>query len=279
MFTDTLSKTRDGFCHVGDDLPAAYQGAPREVLGERALLPCFGDTHLHFASYALFNAGLDVRSARSLPEMCEHIQKFTRENNDKIIMGFGASTHCVEEKRLISKDELDQVCPDRAVFIVKYDGHACILNSKMIAMLPDKVKTLRGWHEETGEMNQEAFFATTDFITKKVSLPRTIRNMLRAVDDMAEKGFGMMHTVSGVGFPLDLDVTMEMILGKGLDSGFQTPALLPDHGSGQGEEEKASPGGGMLCHGPGRLLRQRGCGAAAAVCQQSPKSRNPLPQR
>ena len=154
--------------------------------------------------------------------MCGHIQKFTTENNDKIIMGFGASTHSVKEKRLISRDELDQACPDRAIFIVKYDGHACILNSKMIAMLPDKVKSLRGWHENTGEMNQEAFFATTDFITKKVSLPRTLRNMLRAVDDMADKGIGMMHTVSGVGFPLDLDVTLETILGKGLDSGFQT---------------------------------------------------------
>ena len=92
----------------------------------------------------------------------------------------------------------------------------------MIAMLPDKLKTLRGWHEDTGEMNQEAFFAATDFITKKVSLPRTLRNMLRAVDDLAEKGIGMMHTASGVGFPLDLDVTLETILGKGLDSGFQT---------------------------------------------------------
>jgi len=154
--------------------------------------------------------------------MCGHIQKFTTENNDKIIMGFGASTHSVKEKRLISRDELDQACPDRAIFIVKYDGHACILNSKMIAMLPDKVKSLRGWHENTGEMNQEAFFATTDFITKKVSMPRTLRNMLRAVDDMADKGIGMMHTVSGVGFPLDLDVTLETILGKGLFSGFQT---------------------------------------------------------
>ena len=217
-----LVEDKGRILHLGNELPAAYQGAPREVLGERALLPCFGDTHLHFASYALFNAGLDVRHARSLPEMCGHIQKFTTENNDKIIMGFGASTHSVKEKRLISRDELDQACPDRAIFIVKYDGHACILNSKMIAMLPDKVKSLRGWHENTGEMNQEAFFATTDFITKKVSLPRTLRNMLRAVDDMADKGIGMMHTVSGVGFPLDLDVTLETILGKGLDSGFQT---------------------------------------------------------
>ena len=115
-----LVEDKGRILHLGNELPAAYQGAPREVLGERALLPCFGDTHLHFASYALFNAGLDVRHARSLPEMCGHIQKFTTENNDKIIMGFGASTHSVQEKRLISRDELDQACPDRAIFIVKY---------------------------------------------------------------------------------------------------------------------------------------------------------------
>lgn len=208
--------------HVGDELPEAYREAPREALGARALLPCFGDTHLHFASHALFSAGLDVRSARSLSGMCDHIREFARRSDDRIIMGFGASTHCVAEKRLISKRELDQACPDRPVFIVKYDGHACILNSRMIALLPGKMKHLRGWHEDTGEMNQEAFFAVTDFITKKVSLPRTIRNMLRAVDEMAEMGFGMMHTVSGVGFPLDLDVAMELILARGLDSGFQS---------------------------------------------------------
>ncbi|MDD5101142.1 MAG: amidohydrolase family protein, partial [Syntrophales bacterium] len=176
-----LVEDKGRILHVGNDLPTQYGDAPREVLGERSLLPAFGDTHIHFASYALFNAGLDVRSARGLTEMCEDIRKFTRKNNDKIVMGFGASTHRVAEKRLISREELDRACPDRAVFIVKYDGHACILNSKTIAMLPRKMKTLRGWHEESGEMNQEAFFAVTDFMTKKISLPRTLRNMLQAV--------------------------------------------------------------------------------------------------
>ena len=50
--------------HVGNDLPEQYGDAPREALHGKALLPCFGDTHIHFASYALFNAGLDVRSDR-----------------------------------------------------------------------------------------------------------------------------------------------------------------------------------------------------------------------
>jgi hypothetical protein len=217
-----LVEDRGRILHTGNELPPEYEGAPREVLGGRALLPCFGDTHLHFASYALFRAGLDVRSARSLPEMGERIRDFTRKSRDPIVMGFGASTHSVTEKRLISRDELDRVCPDRPVFIVKYDGHACILNSRTISMLPLRVKGLRGYHEDTGEMNQEAFFAVTDFITKKISLPRTLRNMLSAVDAMAERGIGMMHTVSGVGFPLDLDVTLETLLGRGLGSGFQT---------------------------------------------------------
>ncbi len=244
-----LVEDRGRILHVGDILPAEYEGSPREVLCGRALLPCFGDTHLHFASYALFNAGLDVRSSRSLPEMCEHIGKFVLDNNDKLIMGFGASTHAVEEKRLISKNELDKVCPDRAIFIVKYDGHACILNSKMISQLPKPVKALRGYHEDTGEMNQEAFFAVTDFVTKKVSPLRTVRNMLRAVDALAEKGIGMMHTASGVGFPLDMDVTMETVLGKGLDTGFQTRVFFQTMDVGKVKKRK--------------LLRVGGCFATA----------------
>lgn len=255
--------------HVGNDLPVAYEGAPREVLGERALLPCFGDTHLHFASHALFNAGLDVRSARSLPEMCEHIREFARKNNDRIIMGFGASTHCVAEKRLICREELDRACPDRPVFIVKYDGHACILNSKTIAMLPGKMKTLRGWHDESGEMNQEAFFAVTDFMTKKISLPRTLKNMLRAADDMAEKGFGMMHTVSGVGFPLDLDVTLETILGKGLDSGFQTRLFFQTMDLGKVKKRKLPRVGGCFA------TALDGCFGSEDAALRQPYANNP----
>ena len=217
-----LVEDKGRILYAGAGLPAAYRGAPVETLGGRALLPCFGDTHLHFASYALFNAGLDVRSARSLPEMLGRIREFAGGNTDGILMGFGASPHSVAERRLISKADLDGVCPERPVFLVKYDGHACIVNGAMVALLPDKVKALRGFHHDTGEMNQEAFFAVADLVAKKVSLPRTLRNMLSAVDGMAEKGIGLMHTVSGVGFPLDLDVTLETLLGKGLDNGFRT---------------------------------------------------------
>lgn len=217
-----LVEDKGRILYTGDELPEKYHGAPRKDLAGRALLPCFGDTHLHFASHALFNAGLDVRTARNLPEMSARITEFARGCRDKVIIGFGASPYSVAERRLISKDELDQACPDKPLYLVKYDGHACVLNSRLLALLPERTKDLRGFHPDTGEMNQEAFFAATDFITKKISLLRTLRNMLSAVDEMALKGIGLIHTASGVGFPYDLDVTLETLLGRGLDSGFQT---------------------------------------------------------
>lgn len=217
-----LVEDKGKILYAGAELPAAYKGAPLEKLGGRALLPCFGDTHLHFASYALFNSGLDLRSAKSLAELGTRIKRAALLSRESVLMGFGASPHRVAERRLITRAELDLACPEKPLFLVKYDGHACVLNSSLIGTLPAGVKTLRGFHGDTGEMNQEAFFAVTDFVTKKISLPRTLANMLSAVDVMAGKGIGLMHTVSGVGFPLDLDVTLETLLGKGLDSGFQT---------------------------------------------------------
>jgi hypothetical protein len=45
--------------------------------------------------------------------------------------------------------------------------------------------------------------------------------MKNAVDYIASKGIGLIHTVSGVGFPKDLDVDLERWLGRGLTNGFQ----------------------------------------------------------
>ena len=38
---------------------------------------------------------------------------------------------------------------------------------------------------------------------------------------MAAKGIGCVHTVSGVGFTGNLDITMEQLFAKGLRNGFQ----------------------------------------------------------
>lgn len=207
--------------YVGHVLPEKYAAVERVNLGQRALIPAFADTHQHFASFSTFQAGLNVMDADSNREMKDMIRAFVEKSRKKTLICFGASPWSVREGKLISREELDEVCPDREIMVVKYDGHACISNSLLLKKMDRKVRNLRGYHPDTGEMNQEAFFAFSDYISSSVSLIELFRNMQAAVDFMAERGIGMVHTVSGVGFAMNLDITFEKIFARSLNNGFQ----------------------------------------------------------
>ena len=216
-----LVEDKGRIVYVGNTLPEIYSTAERVRLGNRALIPSFADTHQHFASFSTFQAGLNVMDAASNEEISEMIRDFVARSKGNTLICFGASPYSVRERRLISREELDAVCPNKEIMVVKYDGHACIVNSKLLKKMDDKVKNLRGYHPDTGEMNQEAFFKFSDHISSSLSLVDMFGNMMDAVDFMAEHGIGMVHTVSGIGFPMDLDITIEKIFAKSLRNGFQ----------------------------------------------------------
>ena len=216
-----LIEDKGRILYVGNALPEEYKNVKRLRLGKRALVPAFVDTHQHFASYSTFHAGLNVMEAKSNQEIAEVIQSFAAASSQKTLIAFGISHHSVQEKQLITRRELDGACSDKEIMVVKYDGHACVINTKLLQKLRKKICRLRGYHPDTGEMNQEAFFAVSNYITNSISIPELIKNMQTAVDDLAAKGIGCVHTVSGVGFIANLDITMEQLFAKGLNNGFQ----------------------------------------------------------
>ena len=207
--------------YLGNELPECYKDVEIEDLGDKALIPSFVDTHQHFASFSTFHAGLNVMNAASNEDIKEMLKEFVSKSKSKTLIAFGASPYSVKEKRLISREELDEVCPDKELMVVKYDGHACTINSKLLKKLDKKLKEERGYHPDSGEMNQEAFFKVSDYITGSLSLPDLFKNMQEALDYMASKGIGSIHTVSGVGFVGDLDITFEKIFARSLTNGFQ----------------------------------------------------------
>lgn len=207
--------------YVGNELKDEYKDAEKVELGDKALIPTFCDSHQHFASFSIFNAGLNVMDCKSNKEMMEMIKDFVSKSKSKTILAFGASPYSVEEHVLLSRSQLDEVCPDKPMMVVKYDGHACIINTKLLNKLDKKLSKLRGYHPDTGEMNQEAFFVVSDYITNSVSIIELLKNMQKAIDFQAKRGIGMIHTVSGVGFPMNLDITFEKIFGKSIQNGVQ----------------------------------------------------------
>lgn len=212
--------------YVGDELPPIYDCYPITPLNDCALIPSFADTHIHFASFATFNAGLNVMNAKSNEEILEMLREFSKTCKDKMIIAFGASPYSVKEQCLLTREQLDSVCPNKPVFFIKYDGHACVVNTNLLNKIKKKTEHLRGYHEDTGEMNQEAFFEISNYVTNSISIFKLIKNMQKAVNDLAKEGIGMIHTVSGVGFVMDLDVDLERWFSNGLDNNLQMRVFM-----------------------------------------------------
>ena len=207
--------------YIGNELPEKFSGAEIIDLCGKTIAPAFTDTHQHFASFSTFNAGLNVMEAESNEDIARMIREYVSNTSSKTIIAFGASPHSVKEGRLITREEIDAVCAGKEVMVVKYDGHACIISSALLKKLDGKLRKLRGYHPDSGEMNQEAFFACSDYITGSLSIPDLFRNMQMATDFMASKGIGSVHTVSGVGFIANLDISIEKLFAKSLANGFQ----------------------------------------------------------
>ncbi len=215
-----LVEEKGKIAFTGNELPDRYLRENIIQLGNKALIPSFADSHLHFSSYSLISSTLDVREASDFASLSDIVSSYVQKANPKVVLGFGISAHSLVEQRMITRGELDKI-EKRPVMLIKYDGHASVINTTMKEMLPAKIKKLRGYNGDTGQLFQEAFFAATDYITSKVSVIALIKHMLLAVDTMASKGISMVHPAEGVGFLLDLDVDLVRLLARGLSNPFQ----------------------------------------------------------
>ena len=215
-----LVEEKGKIAFTGNELPDRYLRENIIQLGNKALIPSFADSHLHFSSYSLISSTLDVREASDFASLSDIVSSYVQKANPKVVLGFGISAHSLVEQRMITRGELDKI-EKRPVMLIKYDGHASVINTTMKEMLPAKIKKLRGYNGDTGQLFQEAFFAATDYITSKVSVIALIKHMLLAVDTMASKGISMVQPAEGVGFLLDLDVDLVRLLARGLSNPFQ----------------------------------------------------------
>jgi len=203
--------------YLGDSLPPEYEkyGSVTE-LGNRVLLPSFGDGHLHFSNWVLFSVlYFDIREAKDIREIQEIIQNFLEQNDKyKAIIAFGMSKHSVKEKRLITRAELDEVCPDLPFMLICYDGHSAIFNSKLLEKFPDDVKNLPGFQEYEGHLFSEAYYAGVDYATSLIPSLDLVKGIMKGYDLLADNGIGMIHTTEGIGFPNDLDITLVSLIAR-----------------------------------------------------------------
>ena len=206
---------------TGNRLPDTYLPCNSLDLQGRCVVPAFADTHMHFASFAYFYSGLDCRHIGDFDELAYVVRRHIACNSDrKIFLAFGCSAHTVKEQRLPNRADLDNITT-RPLMIVKYDGHAAVGNSSLVARMTKDIVSDSGFDAETGWFHLNAFYKAVNAITKTVSLPELFFQLAAGCDGLAHQGIALVHTAEGVGFPMDLDVDFIRLANRALPLDFR----------------------------------------------------------
>lgn len=206
---------------TGDSIPESFKGGKVINLNGKCVLPAFGDTHIHFGSFALFHYGLDLRPAKNFEEMAAIIKRYEEQNpKEKFTFGFGVSAHTVEEKRLVERADLDKMS-SRPLLIEKYDEHAAVANSALIELFPPEVLSDPDFDESSGWLYVNSHYTGVQHVSKMMKPLTLVGNMIKASDFMAQRGIGLIHSVEANGFPRDKDFDIMMKIGRALPQEFR----------------------------------------------------------
>ncbi|MHA1148692.1 MAG: amidohydrolase [Promethearchaeota archaeon] len=171
------------------------------------LLPGFIDSHLHPIAFMFFLFTLDLKNIKSFEELKSVLKEEVRGRpSDQMVFGLSLKEEDFEdpnERRLPTRWDLDEACPEHPVFLLRYDGHIGVANSKALELAgitketPSPVggeirKNQDG--ELTGQLSELAASMMLSFIS--LPDPEKINDAAEeAFNILASKGITSIHAI------------------------------------------------------------------------------------
>jgi predicted amidohydrolase YtcJ len=157
----------------------ALRGPATKVIdaGQRLLLPGFTDCHVHFMDGSLGLTRVDLNGATTVAEIQKRVKTYADAHpNELWIQGMGWTYPTFGPSALPNKKILDDVVPDRPVYLVAFDGHSSWANTKALSMAgidrntpdPPNGKIVRS---EAGEATGALKEAAGDLVESKTPVP------------------------------------------------------------------------------------------------------------
>jgi predicted amidohydrolase YtcJ len=116
---------------------AVYRGASTKVMDAQGklVLPGFTDCHIHFMDGSLGLTQVDLNGTKSVAEIQKRVKEYAVAHpKEEWIEGMGWLYSTFGPAALPDKKFLDEVVPDRPVYLHAYDGHSSWANSKALAL-------------------------------------------------------------------------------------------------------------------------------------------------
>lgn len=155
-YVESVVKKDDKIVFVGNisDAEKKFPKAKKYDLKGNTMLPGFIDPHSHFMSVIRMINQVNVASppmgtTKNIDDIMNLLVQFKKEKNIKDgewIVGWGYDQDLLEEKRHITKLDIDKYLPNNKVLIIHISMHGAVLNSQALewAGINEKTPTPKG---------------------------------------------------------------------------------------------------------------------------------------
>jgi len=209
-WAQALAIRADKILAVGDDAAIEkFRGPDTKVIDAtgQLMLPGFVDCHIHFMDGALSLGRVNLEGAKDVADIQQRLRDYAAKHPGKYwLLGRGWDYAMFGAAALPDKKYLDELFPDRPVFLEGYDGHTYWANSKALTLAgitrdtPDPPNGIivrdPATHEATGALKE----AAQNIVAKAApELTRAERlDALRAGIKWAnENGLTRVHSAGG----------------------------------------------------------------------------------
>ena len=125
-----------------DSIMANYWSLTVDDMEGKVIYPGFIDPHCHFLNYGIQKSYADLTGSTSFLDVTERIKKHNVSKTGGWVIGRGWDQNDWEIKEFPDKSALDQIFPDKPVYLIRVDGHAALVNSKAMEMTGINEKTI-----------------------------------------------------------------------------------------------------------------------------------------
>lgn len=201
------------------DITEKYTSDNKVDAQGKFIYPGFIDAHAHFYRYGLGLQTADLVGTTSWEDILNRLQAFAKENPNGWLIGRGWDQNDWPVKEFPTKEKLDELFPDRPVYLVRVDGHASIANQKALDLGGVKPgQTLAGGTVETknGKLTGILIDNAESLVASKIPDP-TPEQIKESLLDGQTKCFEVgLTTVDDCGIHYSEALFMDSLHKKGL---------------------------------------------------------------
>lgn len=140
---EAMAVSKGKIVAVGSDkeILQKYTSPKKINVQQKTVYPGFIDAHCHFTGFATDRWKSNLVGTKSWEEIISKIQEYSKNAPKFWLYGRGWDQNDWAVKEFPSKEKLDELFPNRPVYLKRVDGHAAIANQKALDLAKVTVKS------------------------------------------------------------------------------------------------------------------------------------------